>query len=223
MIQKEKNKCSKCRLTILSNQSKGDTVMKNSIQSKVLVFVFLMVLLSGCVFISTPTPLQVMNQWDFEDGTAQNWGLLANDQVKESNDIVVSKDVTQGNYSLKISNFDESTDESNARKKLVAVHFDPAQLSTVRHIKADIYFPKDVAALVRYADAKLFLKDSYFTWYDSANGGEGARIDHFSGRWVTVEWDVRVGKKWKDYVGVQIYVKDNFDGPVYIDNVTLYK
>lgn len=201
--------------------------MKNSIQSVVLVFVFLTVLLCGCVPASTPVPptpaLQVMKQWDFEDGTAQNWGLLVDDSVEESNDIVASKDVTQGNYSLKITNLDESTNEGNARKKLVAVHIDPVQLSTVRYIKADIYFPEDVAKLVGYADVKLFLKDSNFTWYDSANGGEGTRIDHFGGQWVTVEWDLRVARKWKDYVGVQIYIKDNFDGPVYIDNVTVYK
>jgi hypothetical protein len=180
------------------------------------------------LFLEYVPSLKVMKQWDFEDGTTQNWGVLAHDRVEKSDDIVASKDVTQGNYSLKISNFDESTDEVNARKKLVAIHFNPNQLSQVRKIEANVYLPNEVAAVVGYADTKIFIKDGNFNWHESADGGEGTRMDHFSGQWVTIKWDLRTsrlfwGSPWKDYVGIQIYVKDNFDGPIYIDNVTLYK
>lgn len=173
-------------------------------------------------------PFQVIKQWDFEDGTTQNWGVLAHDRVEGSYDIVASADVSQGNYSLKVTNIDESSDEGNARKKLVAIHFNPTELSHTRRIKADLYLPTEVAALVGYADVKLFLKDGNLNWHDSANGGEGTRMDHFSGQWVTVVWDLRLARlfwvsPWKDYVGVQLFVKDNFEGPIYVDNVTLYK
>ena len=197
--------------------------MKNPIRPVALVFVFLTVLVR-CGPTPTPKPLEVMKQWDFEDETTQGWGILVNDNVEESIDIVVSPDMAQGKFSLKITHVDEPTEESNARKKLVAVHVLTNELSKARYMKADVYLPAEVAKRVEYADAKLFLKAGNFVWYDSGGGGGGVLINHFGNQWVSVEWSLQeVPPERKDYIGVQIYMKDNFDGPVYIDNVILYE
>jgi hypothetical protein len=173
-------------------------------------------------------PLRVLRQWDFEDGKTQNWGALLHDRVEQSTDIKVSGDVAQEKYSLKVINFDQPTEDGNARKKLIAIHVNPADLSRVRYIKADVFLPNEVASTVGYADIKIFLKDAASAWHDNVDGDEGFRVDHFNGQWVTVEWRLPLQRifwtgPWKDYFGLQVYVKNDFKGPIYIDNITLYK
>jgi len=108
--------------------------------------------------------------------------------------------------------------EPNARKVLSAVRYKDDLANT--KVVASVYIPD---AGFRYADARFFLFDDEWKCHQS----EGIELQ--PGEWVDLSWDLRYFKTflwsrpWKKLLGIQIYVEGYFKGPVYIDDVKIYK
>lgn len=169
-----------------------------------------------------PRALAVTEQWDFEDCKLEGWGVYNPEtaSVEMSDDVTVarkgSQDIFFGNCALEVSNFefDPNSDDMNPHQKWAAVRF--SDDLTDGKLSAKICVPKN--ASFRYADAKFFLFDAGWKWKE----GPRTRIDP---DWCKeVSWDhVPWSTNWVPILGIKIYVDGQFTGPVFVDNVTLFK
>ena len=193
----------------------------------VLTFVVTVIVFAVGWIIGGFTGLDVVMIWDFEDGTAQGWGVYNEVEggVTPSADVTVSPENAKGKYALKVCNIDlPAPPKYNARKKWPAVRYNE-DLSNAR-VTALVYVPNGTK--FDFADAKLFLFDKSWEWRESGSRGEGVRLDR--GDWVKLSWDLRRHKTlwwsrpWRNTLGIQVYVEEGtFDGPIYVDDVTIYK
>lgn len=173
-------------------------------------------------------PRNEIIRWDFENGTVQGWGIYDEEKgrvVTASVDVTTSspKDA-KGAYSLMVSNIDLlAPPKPGALKKWPAVRYE-GDLSNAK-VTALVYVP--AGSGFRYADAKIFHFDSKWKWHESAWFGEGVHLQ--PGEWIELSWDLRRHKTfwwrrpWRKVLGIQIYVEGTFKGPIYIDNVVIYK
>lgn len=201
---------------------------------------FAVAIVTCAVGIMFLTP-RAVKTWDFEDITDHDWGIYDEDRgrVIETPDVNRSqKFAKEGDWSLEVNDINIPTVSDKDRpgvKKWPAVRY-KGGLSKAKVI-ASVYVPSN--ANFRYADVKFFLHDGRWVCQQSGTkvrSGEGASylegVILEPGRWVDLSWDLRPHKThgwtspWpvRDAFGIQVYVEDGtFTGPIYIDNVTIYK
>ena len=184
----------------------------------------------GTIFF---TP-RIVKTWDFEDGTAQGWGIYDEEKgrVIHSADVIQSQKFAKGDWSLEVNSFDIRTSSSEGKpalKKWPAVYY--ADGLSKAKVTASVYIPS--SADYRFADVKFFLfAGGKWEWHDSGRGTHNEGELLLPGKWVEVSWDLRPHKTrrwsspwpWRNIFGIQVYVEgQSFTGPVYIDNISLSK
>lgn len=184
---------------------------------------------------------RAVKTWDFEDITNHDWGIYDEDKgrVIETPDVNRSqKFAKEGNWSLEVNNIDietKSTLGAPAVMKWPTVYYEDGLRKA--KVTASVYVPS--SADFRFADVKFFLHDGRWVWHESGKkvlSGKGAPYYEGMilkpGQWVDLSWDLRPHKThgwtspWpvRDAFGIKVYVQEGtFTGPIYIDNVTIYK
>lgn len=177
---------------------------------------------------------RTVKTWDFEDGTAQGWGVYDEEKgrVVETPDIINSQKFALGQWSLEVTNINIPTESDQGKpavKKWPALYYKEG-LPGAR-LTASVYVPSN--ADFRFADVKFFLHaGGSWEWHESGRGKHNEGVILQPGKWVELSWDLRPHKTrgwaspwpWRDAFGIQVYVEDGtFTGPIYIDNVTIYK
>jgi len=198
------------------------------------------ILVLGIIYWSAP-----LSQWRFEDGTVQGWGEYDGPPDKNtppaigvssgialpSKDVVVSQsgEPSRGKHALKVENIILlGKDEV---EKWPAVNVSGETLRGTR-LRARVFAPPDMR--VGFADVKFFLLDGNWDWQESGTlipEKEGDKLGTvlIPGTWVDLYWDLGSdeAKKWptpwKDVLGIKILLQGQgqFDGPIYIDDITV--
>ena len=214
-----------------------------------LLAVFLISLILFCtvnIYMAIYRSSKQIMSWGFNDCTPGKWGIYdkSKTMVVKSSDVTTSTKNAQENCSLEVSNINlPAPPKFGAIKKWPAVQYDQ-DLSRAR-MTAIVYVPED--ANFDYADAKLFFIDDQHVddpqnWYECGSNGKGRHLQEGEsgdrgirlrpGEWVRIScdlpsqwwpWSQLQPSQLRGIVGIQVYVEGSFPGPVYIDDVTIYK
>ena len=146
--------------------------------------------------------------------------------------IDLSQEFPDRGFCLEVQKIDFPADSDvgeSAVKQWSAVQYEGELAST--KLTASVYIPAD--AEFRYADAKLFLfAGPKWEWHDNGTGGDNEGVPLIPGKWVDMSWHLRphntVGWAepwpWRGIFGIQVYIGGGeFQGPVYIDDVKVWK
>ena len=193
----------------------------------------------------------VAHQWDFEpapqpggvrgSGVGTDWGVYDEPMGRiQQGPAVAVKEVDfarSGRYCLEVAGDGiETTSDAGkpALKRWPAVQY-PGELKKSR-VTAFVYLPRDARSHYRYADAKFFLFAGGWNWEDSGSGQCNQGVALSPGHWVKVSWDLRPHRTagwaepwpWEHILGIQLYIEGSqggtvYDGPIYIDDVTVYR
>jgi len=182
---------------------------------------------------------KVVHEWDFESPSGNEWGIYdePSGRVIKSDQVAVKATAfAKDGHCLEVINNNHtahSATEDPAIKRWPAVAYE-AGLERTR-LTALVYIPEDAQYL--YADAEFFLFAGMGKeWKESSSGIFGEGVVLIPGKWVEVSWNLRPLKTagwpepwpWRHIFGIQLYVASEkgskvYDGPIYIDNVTIYK
>lgn len=208
-----------------------------------IVLLAVVVAIPAVVIIVWSAPLY---QWRFEDGSVQGWGEYQGAPDKNtppapgvpsgialpSEDVVASQngEPSRGKHALKVENIIPLLGENDAQK-WPAVNLSGETLRGTR-LRAKVFASPEMT--VQYADVKFFLQDANWKWRESGTPIPEKEDDKLGtvlipGTWVDLSWDLGSdeAKKWptpwKNVLGIKILLKGQgqFDGPIYIDDITV--
>jgi hypothetical protein len=166
-----------------------------------------------------------LEKWNFESGTTEGWGLYDEHRgIIEDSDVANTAEFAKGQCSLKVANRDHpGTAGADPWEKLPAVRCQCDFSKAI--VSAEVFLPP--GANLKYADARFFLFAGEWDWKQSGTLKYGTHL--VPGRWVTVSWDLRSvatnnwPKPWpkENILGIKLHVEGGYEGPIYIDNVTI--
>jgi len=180
--------------------------------------------------------IKPMKVWDYEDETVQNWGIYPDKPPPQKSPDLACADTPSpgeglGHRSLKVSNIKISGPiGSHSFEKLIAVQCSGKMLSGSR-LTAKLYLSSGEADDVQTADAKFFVFDDNWKWFESGN----QKKDRMSGEellekdWSDLSWDVDLpgSVSLQNILGIKIRIETvsgtPFKGSVYIDFVKVSK